>query len=190
MIKRVVFVALLCTLVAACAPQAGPTPTAPPRATVVEPTAAPKSAQPTPAPVVASLPFVVTGNTAVPLPENTPLPPIKGATFYGYHITPLGYVEYYHMDAWWVPTDKPPVGTKTNLSVSLIKNGELWLGGDIHAEWWKGDELQTSDMIVIYQRGIIDVYTDGYEPGVYVPVTATIKYLGRDYTVHTGFTPQ
>jgi len=135
-------------------------------------------------------PFVVTGNLSVPLPASTPPAPITGAQFYGYHVTPLGFIEYYHMDAWWVPTDKPPAGSKTTLNVSLIKNGELWLGGDIHAEWWKGDELQTADMIVIYQRGIIDIYTDGYQPGVFVPVTATIEYLNRDYTVHTGFTPQ
>ena len=166
-----------------------PATTAPPPPVAMEPTAAP---QPTlPAAATATRPaFVVTGNLSVPLPESTPPAPITGAKFYGYHVTPLGFIEYYHMDAWWVPTDKPPAGSKTTLNVSLIKNGELWLGGDIHAEWWKGDELQTADMIVIYQRGIIDIYADGYQPGVFVPVTATIEYLNRDYTVHTGFTPQ
>lgn len=187
MYHRPVVLLILCVALSGCSPQAAPATAVPPTPAAVVPTATPLP------PAVAAAtpaPFVVTGNLSMPLPESTPPPPITGAQFYGYHVTPLGFIEYYHMDAWWEPTDKPPAGSKTTLNVSLIKNGELWLGGDIHAEWWKGDELQTDDMIVIYQRGIIDIYTDGYQPGVFVPVTATIKYLHRDYAVHTGFTPQ
>lgn len=188
--RRLVALAMLCVLLAGCSPQMAPTATPLPPPPAAAPTTTAQAAQPTSVPPLTHLPYVVTGNTSVPLPEATPPPPIAGAEFYGYHITPLGFVEYYHMDHWWVPNDKPSMGTKTTLSVGLIKNGTHWLGGDIHAEWWKGDELQTVSMIVIYQRGIIDIYTEGFEPGVFVPVTATITYLNREYTVHTGFTPQ
>lgn len=188
--RRLMALALLCVLLAGCAPSATPTATTLPPAPTAVPTATPLPAQPTAVPAATPQPFEVTGNTSVPLPEATPPPPIEGAQFYGYHITPLGFIEYYHMDHWWEPTDKPPLGTRTTLNISLIKNGQLWLGGDIYAEWWKGDELQTCSMIVIYQRAICGIYADGYQPGVFVPVTATFSYLDRKYTLHTGFAPQ
>ena len=188
--RRHLALVLLCVLLVGCAPKASPTATAVPPAPTAAPTATAVPPQPTEVPAATPLPFVVTGNTSIALPEATPPPPIKGAWFYGYHITPMGFIEYYHMDSWWEPADKFPMGSKAFLSVSLIKNSSLWLGGDMYAEWWKGDEKQTCDVIVIYQRGICEFYADGYEPGVFVPVTATIHYLDRYYTLHTGFTPQ
>lgn len=188
--RRLLSLLLLCALLAGCSPAATPTATALPPPPPALPTATPLPAQPAAVPTATPSAILVTGDTSVPLPKETPPPPIKGAQFHSYHVTPLGFIEYYYMDAWWEPSDKIPVGDKAFLSVSLIKNNSLWLGGDMYAEWWKGNEKQTCDVIVIYQRGICEIYNDGYDPGVFVPITATIHYLDRYYTIHTGFTPQ
>ncbi len=170
-----------CVSLAACTalPTPGSTSVAPTR----EPATAPAA---TPAPASSA----VVQPTVAGVLEATPPPPIPGAVFVGRRVTPLGFVETFHMDAWFVPGPNPPLGTKTTLSVSLIKNSVQWLGGDLQAEWWKGDEQQICRVIVIYHRGICDITTDGYERGVFVPITATIKYLDQAYTMHTGFTPQ
>jgi len=170
--KQLSILLTLCLCLSACAPAATPTPIPAPTATQAPPPATPVPQSTGPSP----------SRTIYPAPTNL----IK-ATLVHTQVSPLGFVTAWSVDSWF-ENPNPPIGSRAAFSGSLLRNG-LWSGGDMTATWMKGDELQVCKSIVIYQRGICTFDVIGYEPGVYVPITYTIRLMDMDFTGHNGFTP-
>lgn len=172
---------VLALILAGCAPPPMPTPVA--------------AATPAPQPTATAVPLPPTATSAptmTPHPSRTiypaPTNPIP-ATVVHTEISPLGFVQEWSVDAWF-DNPNPPMGSNVTLSASLLKNG-LWTGGmQMYAHWVQGGELKECSVLVIYQRGICTIPVEGFEPGVYVPVTYTFHYGGRDFTGYAGFTPR
>ena len=181
------FLIVLALLLSACAPAAVPTripPTMQPQP--AGPTPLPPAATPVPPPTATAAPV----STAAPVRTLYPAPtnPIR-ATLVATEVSPLGFVHEYSVDAWF-EDPSPRMGSNVTLSVSLLHNG-LWSGGStVWFYWVQGGEPQSFMSIVIYQRGILTIPVEGFEPGVYVPITYTFHSDERLYTGYTGFTPQ
>ncbi len=91
----------------------------------------------------------------------------------------------------WVDNPTPAQGEQVNLSGSLIKNG-VYLGGMMMQATWP-DKTQERGMpncnvLVIYQRGVCIIETEGFTAGEYVPVTVKFVYKDQTYTGQTSFT--
>jgi len=162
--------------------------------TRIPPTLQPESGEPAPpAPTATPAPPAATAapvSTAAPVRTLYPAPtiPIR-ATLVATEVSPLGFVHEYYVDAWF-DNPTPPMGSNVTLSVSLLHNG-LWSGGTVWFYWVQDGELQSFSEILIYQRGILTLPVEGFEPGVYVPITYTIlPDSAHVFTAYTGFTPQ
>ena len=183
--KRVSVLLIVCLAVSACAtaptptlvPAAGATATALPPSPVPAATLAPPVATPVPQSTSAA-----SVRTLYPAPTN----PIK-ATLVHTEVSPLGYVTEWSVDSWF-DNPNPPLGSQVVFSGSLLRNG-MWSGGDMTATWVQGGEAQACNVIMIYQRGICVIPVVDFEPGVYVPITYTIRYGELEFAGHNGFTP-
>ncbi len=110
--------------------------------------------------------------------------------------TPVGpaseHTAVFEIDA-WVDDPDPPVGARVILHGSLLKDG-VHLGGMAMRATWpdEGQErgVPNCSVQVIYGAGVCIVETEGFQPGVYVPLTVTFEYQGRTYRGGTGFTPR
>jgi hypothetical protein len=91
----------------------------------------------------------------------------------------------------WVDNPTPALGERVNLSGSLIKNG-VYLGGMMMQATWPDQDQERGvpncNVLVIYQRGVCIIETEGFTAGEYVPVTVKFVYKDQTYTGQTGFT--
>jgi hypothetical protein len=99
-----------------------------------------------------------------------------------------GYVDTFVVDP-GLDDRTPPVGGRVLVRARLIKNG-VRLGGIMaHVTWMQGGQLQLCDFLPLYQNGcVIDVRD--FTPGVFVPITVTMRYQNMELKGYGGFTPQ
>ena len=140
-------------------------------------TSAPTAATPTPAPVAP-----VQTAPSLPASAAVQVSPVYSVA------DALGYVDTYLVDP-GLDDPNPPPGGRVVLRAKLIKNGlRLWFA-PTHVTWMQGGELQVCDFLPMYLAGCtIDVLD--FAPGVFVPVTLTMRYNGMVFTGYTGFTPR
>jgi hypothetical protein len=101
--------------------------------------------------------------------------------------TSPGFVDTYFVDP-GLDDPTPPLGGRVTLRARLIKNG-VRLSGITHVSWVQGGERQSCDLFPVYLSGCMIEVRD-FTPGVFVPVTVTIRYLDMVFTGYSGFTPQ
>lgn len=93
----------------------------------------------------------------------------------------------------WVNDPNPQVGSRVMLYGSLIKDG-VYLGGMAMRATWPDEKQERGvpncSVQVIYGSGVCIVETEGFQPGVYVPITVSFEYQGKIYRGQTGFTPR
>jgi hypothetical protein len=125
--------------------------------------------------------------------NGTPLsqPTATTAPQYFASATPVG-TPAFEVVAWVSDTD-PQVGSRIMLYGSLLKYG-VHLGGMAMRATWPDEEQERGvpncSVQVIYGSGVCIIETEGYQPGVYVPITLTFEYQGKIYRGQTGFTPR
>ena len=93
----------------------------------------------------------------------------------------------------WVDDPNPQIGSRVMLYGSLIKNG-VYLGGMAMRATWPDEDQERGvpncSVQVIYESGVCIIETEGFQQGVFVPITVTFEYLGKIYRGQTGFTPR
>ncbi len=172
---------MLALLLSACAPA---TPSAPVRA----PTAgiAPREAS-APTGVIPTSPPITPVQTLAGLPTAGATPAVQSSPVYTV-TEALGYVDTYFVDP-GLDDPTPPLGGRVLVRARLIKNG-VRLGGIMaRVTWMEGGALQLCDFLPLYQNGCVIEVRD-FVPGVWVPVTVTMRYQGMVFTGHSGFTPR
>ena len=101
---------------------------------------------------------------------------------------PPGSGDSYVVDL-WVDEPAPLPGGKVIVRATLVKNGRRIGGAQMRTSWVQEGELQHCDILPVYLAGcLIDV--QGLAPGIFVPVTVTMRYDGTAYRGYSGFTPQ
>ena len=99
-----------------------------------------------------------------------------------------GYVDTYSVNP-GLDDPTPPVGGQVVARARLIKNGVRLGGMRIEVQWMQGSELQVCTFLPVYQSGCIIAVRD-MAPGVFVPVTVTVRYNGMTLVGYSGFTPE
>lgn len=162
---RRVFLFILVLLAVGCAPREASAPTA------VTPTAPAITPVPTPAGLPAS--------EATPVVQSSPVYTVTEAT---------GYVDTYSVEP-GLDDPTPRLGGRVIVRAKLIKNGfRLWFA-PTHVTWMQGGELQLCDFLPMYLAGCTIEVRD-FAPGVFVPVTVTMRYQDMAFMGYTGFTPR
>jgi hypothetical protein len=173
-IKQLSVLIALVLLLSACAP--------------ASPTAGPAMGE-TPAPT-AVIPTPLS-NTPVQTPAGPSAGEITPTIRPGsvYTITDaLGYVDTYFVDP-GLDDPTPPLGGRVMVRARLIKDGVRVGGIMAHVTWMEGGELQICDLLPAYLSGCIIEVRD-FTPGVFVPVTVTMRYEDRVFAAYSAFTPQ
>lgn len=92
----------------------------------------------------------------------------------------------------WFDNPEPKLGSRVMLYGSLIKDGVHLGGMAMRATWPDEDQergVPNCSVQVIYGSGVCIIETEGFKPGVTIPVTVTFEYQGQIYRGQTGFTP-
>lgn len=125
------------------------------------------------------------------LPPGTPTPAaksdIESSPVYT-ETAVLGLVDTYFVEP-GLDDATPPLGGRVMVRARLMKNGVRLGGIPARVTWVQGGEARQCDFLPLYQNGCaIDVR--GFPPGVYVPVTVTMRYHDMLLTAYAGFTPR
>jgi len=127
-------------------------------------------------------------STALPATATgTPTPPARASPVYTM-TTSSGYVDVYVVDP-GLDDPAPPPGGRVSVRARLIKNRVRVGGMSTEVTWIQGGELQVCTFFPVYLSGCV-IEVRGFAPGVYVPVTVTMRYNGMVFTGYSGFTPQ
>lgn len=93
----------------------------------------------------------------------------------------------------WVSDPNPQLGSRVILHGSLLKDG-IHLGGMAMRATWPDNNQERGvpncSVQVIYGSGVCIVESEGFQAGVYVPITVTFEYQNKYYSGQTGFTPR
>jgi hypothetical protein len=126
------------------------------------------------------------------IPSPSPTAPVQASAVRAspvYTVTEAaGYVDTYLVDP-GLDDPTPPLGGRVNVRAKLIKNGlRLWFA-PTQVTWMQGGEPQLCEFLPLYLAGCI-IEVRAFVPGVYVPVTVTMRYQGMVFTGYAGFTPR
>ena len=90
----------------------------------------------------------------------------------------------------WVDPPEPALGTSVTVNMNLLNHGTPINGVLTTTRWEQGGALQTCITQVQYDLGSCQIQVTDMEPGVYVPVTVSVEYIGWTFLGYTGFTPR
>ena len=126
-------------------------------------------------------------------PQGTQTPRLPANSVPQITPTPFPISENEYEVVAWVDNPSPPRDSRIIVWGSLIKHG-VHLGGMMMRATWPDVNQERGvpncRVQVIYGSGVCIVETEGFQLGVFVPITVAFDYDGRTFIGQTGFTPQ
>lgn len=90
----------------------------------------------------------------------------------------------------WAEPPEPTIGSIVTVHMNLLNYGTPINGVVTYTRWKQHDDIQLCVTQVQYELGSCYIDVIDYEPGVYVPVTVSVEYVGWTFLGYTGFTPR
>lgn len=90
----------------------------------------------------------------------------------------------------WVSDPTPPIGSDVQVHFALLNHGIPINALDMSATWQQGGHTQWCHVQVQFDMAQCPISVTGFQPGVYVPITVSVEYVGWIFYGYTGFTPR
>ena len=90
----------------------------------------------------------------------------------------------------WVEPPEPALGSDVTVHMNLLNYDVPINGALTETNWIQNGARQLCITQVQYDLGSCVIDVVGFEPGVYVPVTVSVDYIGWTFLGYTGFTPR